>query len=104
MAKKEVCYMGDSFKSLESFPQEVYEKFTQDLEFLSYGLAPLSRIKPMNGLGKNVSELIKNGKPAYRVVYVIKDDVIYVLHVFTKTSNGTDKKHETAIKLRFKAI
>ncbi|TOA30552.1 hypothetical protein CGK28_24830, partial [Vibrio parahaemolyticus] len=54
--------------------------------------------------GQGVLELKKNGKPAYRLVYVIKKDVIHVLHSFSKTSSGTDKKHEETIKLRYKAL
>lgn len=58
----------------------------------------------MNGLGKGVFELKKNGKPAYRLVYVIRGDIIHVVHVFSKTSNGTDKKEEDTIKQRVSRI
>ncbi|ENM0322247.1 type II toxin-antitoxin system RelE/ParE family toxin [Vibrio vulnificus] len=104
MSEKLVSFEGDAYKKLENFPQPVREKFVQDLEMMKYGMQPLSASKPMNGLGKGVFELKKNGKPAYRLVYVIKDDVIHVLHVFSKTSDGTDKKHEITIKQRFSAI
>lgn len=104
MTEKKVCFEGNSDKKLENFPRDVREKFVLDLEALKYGLQPLSKVKSMNGLGKGVCELIKNGKPAYRLVYVIKNDVIHVLHVFSKTSDGTDKKHETTIKTRFNQL
>lgn len=80
------------------------EKFVQDLEFMKVGMQPLSTVSSMNGLGSGVCELKKNGKPAYRLVYVIKGNVIHVLHAFSKTSSGTDKKHEDTIKLRYKNL
>lgn len=104
MSEKVVSFEGDSDKKLANFPKEVLEKFVQDLELMRYGMEPLSASKPMNGLGKGVRELKKNGRPAYRLVYVIKGNVIYVLHAFSKTSDGTDKKHEVTIKQRFSAI
>ncbi len=104
MAEKDVCFEGDSFGKLANFPTMVREKFVQDLELLKVGMQPLSAVSSMNGLGHGVCELKKNGKPAYRLVYVIKGNVIHVLHVFSKTSNGTDKKHEQTIKLRYKNV
>ncbi|EGQ8122547.1 type II toxin-antitoxin system RelE/ParE family toxin [Vibrio cholerae] len=101
MLEKKVRYHGDSEKCLLAFPKQIIECYAQDLEFLRYGLQPLSKVKPMKGLGKGVCELKRNGKPAYRLVYVIVEDVIHVLHAFSKTSDGTDKKHENTIKIRF---
>lgn len=103
MKQKKVDF-GNSEKALKSFPIDVLEKFIQDLVNLSHGEPPLSKVKAMKGLGNGVCELIKNGKPAYRCVYVVKGDVIHILHAFSKTSDGTDKKHEDVIKLRFKAL
>lgn len=104
MSVKEVIFEGDSEKKLKNFPVDVLEKFVQDLEMMRYGMSPLSRTKPMNGLGKGVLELVKNGRPAYRLIYVISSNVIHVLHAFSKTSDGTDKKHEVTIKQRFARI
>lgn len=101
---KEVCWHGQTDKELSAFPNSVLENFAQDLEMLRWGLDPLSRFKPMNGLGQGVMELIKNGRPAYRLVYAIKGNQIHVLHVFSKTSDGTDSKHQKRIKERYKSI
>lgn len=92
----------DEFK--ENLSRQAQEKFATDLDMMMNGLKPLSDSKPMNGLGKGVLELKKNGRPAYRCVYVIKNGNIYVLHAFSKTSNGTSKSHETTIKTRYKSI
>lgn len=104
MMEKLVSFEGDSHKRLSNLPREVLEKFVQDLESMKVGEPPLSKLSSMNGLGAGVCELKKNGLPAYRLIYAIKGNVIHVLHVFSKTSNGTDKKHENTIKLRYKNI
>ncbi|WP_458047687.1 type II toxin-antitoxin system RelE/ParE family toxin [Providencia stuartii] len=102
--EKKVNFIGDAEKELDKFPHQVKEKFVQDLMMMSYGMDPLSSVKSLSLGCKGVCELRKNGRPAYRLVFVIIDDVIHVLHVFSKTSSGTDKKHEDTIKLRFKKI
>lgn len=102
---REISYEGSSEKDLENFPTKEIEKFVHDLDMLRDGLeAYLTNSKPMKGLGQGVRELKKNGRPAYRVVYVIRGNVVHVLHAFSKTSSGTDKKHEDTIKLRFKNL
>lgn len=104
MELKELIYKGNTEKNLKNFPMEQREKFALDLMRLQYGLQPMLKTKPMQGLGKGVMEICKNGKPAYRVVYVIKDNKVYVLEVFVKTSDKTDSKHEKTIKLRYREI
>jgi phage-related protein len=99
-----VTDFGNTEKDLLSFPRSVLERFMMDLELLQDGLPPLSKVKPLNGLGKGVFELVKNGRPAYRCVYMIKGNVIHILHAFSKTSDGTDKKHQDKIKQRYKAL
>lgn len=90
------------YANLES--SKAQEAFAVDLEMMMNRLKPLSSSKALNGLGKGVFELRKNGRPAYRLVYTIKDDTIYVLHVYSKTSDGTPKAHEETIKKRYKTI
>ncbi|VAW51028.1 hypothetical protein MNBD_GAMMA06-1013 [hydrothermal vent metagenome] len=49
--------------------------------------------------------LIENGSPAYRTVYVAKFvDTVYVLHSFTKTTNGVDKQAMKTAKGRYKLM
>jgi len=52
-----------------------------------------------------VIELIENGSPAFRCVYCAKHgDKVYVLHAFTKTTNGVDKAAMETVKERYKAM
>lgn len=98
-------WIGGSEKDYANLgKQRVQEAFAVDLEMIKNRLRPLSSSKPLNGLGKGVFELRKNGRPAYRLVYTIKDDTVYVLHVYSKTSDGTQKAHEDTIKKRYKTI
>lgn len=96
-------FHGDSKKNLNSLPYEVKERFIFAILQLCNGLTP-ANTKPLHGLGSGIKEICKNGKPAYRCVYTIKDSVVHILHVFVKTSDGTDSKHEKTIKIRYKAI
>ncbi|WP_312867258.1 type II toxin-antitoxin system RelE/ParE family toxin [Rhizobium sp. RHZ02] len=49
-------------------------------------------------------ELIENGSPAYRAVYCAKYDTVFVLHAFTKTTNGVDRAAMKTVDERFKAM
>ena len=56
-------------------------------------------------VGTGAIELIENGSPAYRTVYAAKFvDTVYVLHSFTKTTNGVDKKAMKTAKGRYKLM
>ncbi len=105
MKKKAVVFHGDSEKQLREFPREQLDKTIFGITQLQHGERPNLKTKPMQGLGDGVMEfIIKNGHPAFRCVYVLQDDVVHVLHAFSKTSTGTDSKHEKTIKLRYKNI
>ncbi|WP_412706732.1 type II toxin-antitoxin system RelE/ParE family toxin [Aeromonas rivipollensis] len=103
--EKERCiFHGNSEKQLHKFPQTKLEKIVYSLVQLQHGMKASLKTKPLHGLGDGVMEFVQNGKPAYRCVYVVLDDVIHVLHAFVKTSDGTDSKHENTIKERYKNI
>ena len=99
-----ITYKGKTESIIRGFPPPVVERFAYDLEAISYGQKPASSSKQMNGFSKNVIELRKNGKPAYRLIYTIIGDTIFVIHAFVKSSVGTDKKHESTIKLRLSSL
>ncbi len=43
-------------------------------------------------MGVGALELVLNGSPAYRCVYIVKfADTLFVLHSFIKTTNRTDR-------------
>lgn len=105
MSNKETVWEGNSLKLFEEkLSDDVKIKFSFDLDSISHGEEPYSKVKFMQGLGQGVMELIKNGKPAYRLVYTIRANKVHVLHVFSKTSTGTDSKHIETIKSRLKSL
>ncbi|MBD1577985.1 hypothetical protein HC723_16475 [Vibrio sp. S11_S32] len=104
MKEKEVQFHGKSQEEIEGFPIKIREQFVQSIESIKYGFESNLRTKAMPELGKGVIEIIKNGKPAYRVVYVIKGQTLHIIHAYNKTSTGTDKKHKELIKTRHKSL
>jgi phage-related protein len=105
MNRLKLKFQGGAEKEFTNLgSRKTQEGFAVDMEMLMDGLKPLSSTKSLNGLGKGVFELRKNGRPAYRCVCVIKNNTLYVLHVFSKTSDGTPKEHEEKIKKRYKSI
>ncbi|MFS1444596.1 type II toxin-antitoxin system RelE/ParE family toxin [Vibrio sp. 10N.286.46.E10] len=104
---KQYIFKGDSEKCLKSFPRKILLRFLQDIAFLMEGSQPTLSVDSMKGLGKNVKgvlELRKNGKPAYRLIYTIKGDTLFILDAFSKTSDKTDSKHIKTVKARYADI
>lgn len=49
-------------------------------------------------------ELKINGSPAFRCVYIAKNDLVIVLHSFKKTTNGVDRQAMKTVKQRYKYL
>jgi len=93
-------------KEFESLPSAIQDQFTTDLLAVCENKRPFSNIKTLKeSVGVGAIELIENGSPAYRSIYVAKyHNTVYVLHSFTKTTNGVDKKAMKTAKTRYKLI
>lgn len=81
-------------REYKDLPEWVQDEFGKDLRRIQYGGEPEHAIKHLSEtVGAGAVELIINGSPAYRCVYIAKYlDVVFVLHSFVKTTNGTDQK------------
>ena len=68
--------------------------------------SPYSAFKHIaSSVGVGAIELIENGRPAYRTVYVAKHkQMVYVLHTSTKTTNGVDRKAMATARQRYKIM
>lgn len=76
--------------------------FSSELEdVIAYGLEPSILYASLPG---NTTELKKNGRPAYRCVYLVLEDCILIVHAFKKTAQGQDKKNLATVNLRLKAM
>ena len=95
-----------SLKEFKSLPRKVQERFAADLHETCKGKAPYSTFKHIGStVGVGAIELIENGRPAYRTIYVAKfKRTVYVLHSFTKTTNGIDRKAMETAKQRYKIM
>lgn len=93
-----------SLKEFKALPDAVQKRFALDLNAICQGKAPFSKFKSVSeSVGAGAMELIENGRPAYRTIYVAKfNDAIYILHSFTKTANGVDRKAMSTAKKRYK--
>lgn len=95
-----------SMKEFKSLPKEVQKQFGNDLNAVQQNKRPYSDFKNIGiSVGKGAIELIENGSPAYRTVYCAKfNGVVYILHSFTKTTNGSDGKAMKTAKARYSLI
>ncbi|USD35545.1 MULTISPECIES: type II toxin-antitoxin system RelE/ParE family toxin [Vibrio] len=95
-----------SKKEFDNFPDHIRLRFGNDLNAIAQGKAPFSKFKHItDSVGVGAVELIENGRPAYRTVYVAKfGDTVWILHSFVKTTNGVDRKAMDTAKKRYKAM
>lgn len=95
-----------ALKEFKSLPSTVQKRFALDLNAVAQGKEAFSKFKHISeSVGTGTIELIENGRPAYRTLYVAKyDNAVYVLHSFTKTTNGVDRKAMATAKQRYKAM
>ncbi|HCL66352.1 MAG TPA: hypothetical protein DIC56_16235 [Rhizobium sp.] len=106
MPRKPITYLNNSVKkAVQKLPKDIAADFLNDLNFVAAGKDPRSEFKPLPEWGAGVIELIENGSPAYRVVYCAKyRDTVYVLHAFTKTTNGVDRAAKETVIKRYKEM
>jgi phage-related protein len=88
-----LVFLGDSKKSLKSFPATAQRKFGFELLKVQAGDQPLDS-KPMPSVGIGVEEIriwVESG--TYHVIYLArKPKAVYVLHVFQKKSQATSPR------------
>lgn len=86
-------FLGDSKKSLMSFPAPARRKFGYELQKVQAG-APPSDSKPMKSIGPGVEEIriwVESG--TFRVIYLARrPEAVYVLHAFQKKSQATSPR------------
>ncbi|MEL6722912.1 MAG: type II toxin-antitoxin system RelE/ParE family toxin [Pseudomonadota bacterium] len=95
-----------ALKEFKALPSHIQKRFALDLDVICQGKEPFSKFRHIaESVGPGAIELIENGRPAYRTVYVAKfSDAVYILHSFTKTTNGVDRKAMATAKKRYKAM
>jgi phage-related protein len=89
-----------------ALPRSIQQQFGADLNAVQHGNAPFSDFKDVSSsVGVGSIELIENGSPAFRAVYCAKWlETVYILHAFTKTTNGVDRPALATARMRYKEM
>ncbi|UTP73214.1 type II toxin-antitoxin system RelE/ParE family toxin [Alteromonas sp. LMIT006] len=97
---------NQSKKEFLALPSKTRKRFANDLNAICQNKLPFSKFKHLKeSVGVGAVELIENGRPAYRTIYVAKfSDAVFILHSFTKTTNGVDKQALDTAKKRYKLM
>ena len=106
MTVKKAIWVGDSLKSLKSFPEGVQDSVGYSLQKVQEGVIPRNA-KKLKGFKPAVMEIVSDyDTNTYRAVYTIKiGQSIYVLHCFqkkSKTGIKTSKQDTDLIKQRLR--
>jgi len=108
MSTRKLVVTNAAKREFRKLPKGAQEDFAKALQDVMEDRRPGMEFKPLNNLGKSIKgviELIINGSPAYRTVYVAKfKGEVHLLHAFTKTTNGVDKPAMEVVVKRYKEI
>lgn len=86
-------------------PKEVQQQFGTSLRAIQGDKKPFLPIRSLSSIGAGVIELKINGSPAFRCIYIAKFmNTVVVLHSFTKTTNGVDRKAMKTLEKRYKEL
>lgn len=104
MSKKFQFINEAAKREFMALPKEIQQQFGTDLNAVCQDETPFSYFKELSSsVGKGAIELIENGSPAYRTIYCAKYmDTVFILHAFTKTTNGVDRKAMDTASKRYK--
>jgi phage-related protein len=99
---KPVRFIGDSLKTIRSFPEDARQDTGYQIDKLQRGEQP-DDFKPMPTVGKGVEEIrIRDDSGAYRVIYTARlAEAVYVLHAFQKKTQATSKRDIEIARERF---
>lgn len=104
---KKFVFVNDAAKrAFLDLPREIQRQFGVDLQAVQRGEPPFSRWKHLTeSVGPGAIELIENAPNAYRTIYCAKfADTVYILHAFTKTTNGVDRHAMKTASDRYKLM
>jgi len=102
---KEIEFLGDSLKTIASFPRNARQAAGRQLAKVQNGNPP-DDFKPMPDIGKGVEEIrVRDQSGIYRVIYTARlADAVYVLHAFQKKTMQTSNQDVEIARKRFKKL
>ena len=96
--------MGSSRADIRTFTDDARQDAGTQLRRVQNGLEPTDW-KPMPTIGIGVKEIRIHTQTENRVIYVAKfGEAVYVLHVFVKKSDKTEKRDIELAKRRFASL
>ncbi len=103
---RKFAFVSDSAeREYKDLPDEVQDEFGKNLRIIQFEQDPVLPIEYLGSVGSGVIELKINGSPAFRCVYIAKYmDTVFVLHSFTKTTNGVDRQAIKVAEQRLKEL
>jgi phage-related protein len=104
---KKFVFVNEAAKrAFLDLPREMQRQFGADLQAVQRGEPPFSRWKHLTEtVGPGAIELIENTPNAYRAIYCAKfAETVYILHAFTKTTNGVDRHAMKTAGQRYKLM
>lgn len=106
MNVKKIVYVNEAAKrALRDLPENTAQDFLNNIAMVAKGKSPRFDFKFLSSIGPGVIELIENGSPAFRLMYCAKYlDTVYILHAFTKTTNGVDRAAMATVQKRYKEM
>lgn len=103
---RQFAFVNDAAeREYKDLPGKIQDEFGKDLRRIQFDEEPRLPITYLDSVGAGVIELIKNGSPAFRCIYVAKyQDAVIVLHAFAKTTNGVDRQAMKVAEQRLKEL
>jgi phage-related protein len=101
---KPVEWIGDSRRTVRSFPVDARAQTGRELFRLQVGADPLDW-KPMHSIGSGACEIRVHARNEYRVIYVAKyAEAVFVLHAFIKKSAATRLQDMRTARERYRTM
>ena len=101
-----ISWEGDSLGVVREWPKPIREDIGAALDEMQEGRPATLPVRPMPSIAGGVFELKDSDKSKwYRVIYIARrEDVICVLHCFTKNTAKTEKKDLATAERRWKEV
>jgi phage-related protein len=101
----DIDWCGDSLKEVSGWPDEVKANIGFELRAIQRGEKP-RHCRHLTGIGTGIWELRDQNKETwFRVAYLPRrNDVVYVLHAFTKKSAQMTASDKATILKRYKEV
>ena len=101
-----ICWEGDSWKVLKSWPKAIQWDFGNSLREMQYGRPAKLNVRPMQSIDRGLFELKDSDEKVwYRMLYLARvEDKIYVLDCFEKDTAKTERKDLNTARSRLSVV